>query len=79
MGITDDTRRRLEALEERGRVVRPPAHAAAEHPPGQEWQSTVILSDGGEMTGRGASEEEAALAAAARAEGASQLGLLRPE
>jgi hypothetical protein len=76
--LSTDTARRLLVLEERGCVVHPPAHAPAEHAPGVDWECTVILPDGEEMTGRGRSPEEAAAAAAARTEAAPQLRLLRP-
>jgi len=76
--VTDRTRARLDALRDRGCAVIGPLREAPEDRP-TDWLCVVVLPDGEEMKGRGSSDEEAAVAAASRAEGAPQLDALEPK
>jgi Raf kinase inhibitor-like YbhB/YbcL family protein len=77
------TRRRLEALAARGCQIRGPQVEADPVAPGRgeavHWFCDVVLPDGEEMKGRGATAEEAAVAAVTRAESAPQLDLIEPK
>jgi len=78
MTVTLATRARLDALVARGCAVVGPLRLAPEA--GESvWECVVVLPDAEEMKGRGATDEEAAVAAAARAEGAPQLDLIEPK
>src|SRR5262245_79738 len=78
-----DTRRRLEALEARDCVIDGPRieedAATATRGDAVHWLCDITLPDGEVMKGRGATAEEAAVAAAARAEGSPQLDLIEPK
>jgi hypothetical protein len=76
--VTDETRARLEALRDRGCAVVGPLREAPDEG-GLRWYCVVVLPDGEEMKGRGATDDEAAIAAASRAEGSPQLDLLEPK
>jgi hypothetical protein len=76
--LTAATRARLDALTARGCAVVGPLELAPEH--GERlWECVVVLPDAEEMKGRGRTDEDAAVAAATRAEGAPQLDLLEPK
>jgi hypothetical protein len=79
VSLGPDTRRRLDALRARGCGVVGPrieGHAAeGRHGESVDWLCVVVLTDGEEMKGRGLSSEQAAVAAASRAEAALGLGL----
>ena len=79
MSHGSEMERRLDALRARGcRVVGPELedHAAeGRHGESVDWLCVVVLADGEEMKGRGLSADEAAAAAASRAEAALGLGL----
>src|ERR1700741_4801527 len=70
--VTKGTRARLDALVARGCAVVGPLREVTEE--GEvDWYGVVVLPDGEEMKGRGATDEEAAIAAASRAEGSPLL------
>ena len=77
--LEPETGRRLAALRAKGCGVVGPEiedHAAeGHHGESVDWLCVVVLPDGEEMKGRGLSSEEAAAAAASRAEAALGLGL----